>query len=103
MKTELINDHYQNFKRYGLHKAQLIIADVPYNIGVNAYGSNPAWYKGGDKSQTTLSAKELDWLLHKLNEIKIVMGEIDIASKVWTKLSDKHKEIINAQHEIKIS
>jgi site-specific DNA-methyltransferase (adenine-specific) len=48
MKTELINDHYQNFKRYGLHKAQLIIADVPYNIGVNAYGSNPAWYKGGD-------------------------------------------------------
>jgi site-specific DNA-methyltransferase (adenine-specific) len=43
-----INDHFQNFKRYGLHKAQLIIADIPYNVGKNAFGSNPAWYKGGD-------------------------------------------------------
>ena len=48
MKTKLINDHFQNYKRYGIHKAQLIIADVPYNIGKNAYGSNPAWYVGGD-------------------------------------------------------
>ena len=43
-----INDHFQNFKTYGLHKAQLIIADIPYNVGKNAFGSNPAWYKGGD-------------------------------------------------------
>ena len=44
----LINDHFQNYKRYGLHKAQLVIADIPYNIGINAYGSNPKWYIGGD-------------------------------------------------------
>ena len=44
----LINDHYQNFKRYGLHKAQLIIADIPYNVGKNAFGSNPSWYVDGD-------------------------------------------------------
>jgi len=44
----LINDHYQNYKRYGIHKAQLIIADIPYNVGKNAYGSNPSWYVGGD-------------------------------------------------------
>ena len=25
-----------------------MIADIPYNIGVNAYGSNPMWYNGGD-------------------------------------------------------
>ena len=43
-----INDHFQNFKRYGLHKAQLLIADIPYNVGKNAYGSNPSWYVGGD-------------------------------------------------------
>lgn len=43
-----INDHFQNFKRYNLHKAQLIIADIPYNVGNNAYGSNPAWYIDGD-------------------------------------------------------
>ncbi len=56
----LINDHYQNFKRYGLHKAQLIIADIPYNVGKNAYGSNPAWYKGGDRinGESELAGKE---------------------------------------------
>jgi len=44
----IFNDHFQNFKRYSLHKAQLIIADVPYNLGNNAYASNPAWYNDGD-------------------------------------------------------
>ena len=38
---ELFNDHFQNFKAYGIPKAQLIIADVPYNLGANAYASNP--------------------------------------------------------------
>lgn len=27
---ELFNDHFQNYKVYGIPKAQLIIADVPY-------------------------------------------------------------------------
>lgn len=44
----IINDHFQNFKRYGLPKAQLIIADPPYNLGKNAYASNPSWYIDGD-------------------------------------------------------
>lgn len=44
----IFNDHFQNFKRYNLHKAQLIIADIPYNLGINAYASNPAWYEDGD-------------------------------------------------------
>lgn len=47
-KPRLFNDHFQNFKRYQIPKAQLIIADIPYNIGKNAYGSNPAWYINGD-------------------------------------------------------
>lgn len=47
VKTELYNDNFQNFKRYGIPRAQLVIADIPYNIGVNAYGSNPEWYIGG--------------------------------------------------------
>jgi len=45
----LINDHFQNYKRYQIPKAQLVIADIPYNIGVNAYGSNPSWYIGGNR------------------------------------------------------
>lgn len=59
MKQVLFNDHYQNFKKYGLHKAQLIIADVPYNLGNNAYASNPAWYKDGDnkKGESELAGK----------------------------------------------
>lgn len=44
----LINDHFQNYKRYNIPRAQLVIADIPYNIGKNAYGSNPSWYEGGD-------------------------------------------------------
>lgn len=45
---ELYHDHFQNYKRYSIPKAQLIIADIPYNIGNYAYASNPSWYKGGD-------------------------------------------------------
>lgn len=47
---QLINDHFQNYKRYGIPKAQLVIADIPYNVGKNAYGSNPAWYVDGDNA-----------------------------------------------------
>lgn len=47
-KVELFNDHFQNFKVYGIPKAQLIIADPPYNLGKNAYASNPSWYVDGD-------------------------------------------------------
>ena len=45
---ELYRDSFQNFRSYQLPKAQLIIADVPYNLGTNAYASNPSWYKNGD-------------------------------------------------------
>jgi site-specific DNA-methyltransferase (adenine-specific) len=44
----LINDHFQNFKGYQIPRAQLVIADIPYNVGINAYGSNPSWYIDGD-------------------------------------------------------
>lgn len=60
MKTELYRDHFQNFKSYQIPKAQLIIADIPYNIGKNAYGSNPSWYVGGDNKngESELAGKE---------------------------------------------
>lgn len=48
VRCELYNDNFQNFKRYGIPKAQLVIADIPYNVGTNFYGSNPSWYIGGD-------------------------------------------------------
>lgn len=60
INTNLYRDHFQNFKRYHVPKAQLIIADVPYNIGKNAYGSNPAWYIDGDNKngESKLAGKE---------------------------------------------
>jgi site-specific DNA-methyltransferase (adenine-specific) len=45
---KLINDHFQNFKQYNIPKAQLLIADIPYNLGNNAYASSPQWYIDGD-------------------------------------------------------
>lgn len=50
VKWELFNDHFQNYKVYNIPKAQLVIADIPYNLGNNAYASNPQWYKDGDNS-----------------------------------------------------
>jgi len=49
--VRLYHDHFQNYKRYNIPKAQLIIADIPYNIGQNAYGSNPQWYIDGDRGK----------------------------------------------------
>lgn len=47
-KIKLINDHFENAKKYLNCKAQLIIADIPYNLGNKAYASNPSWYIDGD-------------------------------------------------------
>lgn len=50
-KCELYRDHFQNYKRYNIPKAQLVIADIPYNLGNNAYASNPEWYNEGKISK----------------------------------------------------
>lgn len=47
---KLIHDNFQNYKRYGIPRAQLVIADIPYNVGTKAYGSSPQWYEGGDNT-----------------------------------------------------
>lgn len=51
LKCELYHDNFQNYKRYNIPKAQLVIADIPYNIGVDAYASNPTWYNDGDNTK----------------------------------------------------
>lgn len=56
----LYRDSFQNYKVYQIPHAQLIIADVPYQIGEDAYASNPAWYKGGDNKngESELAGKQ---------------------------------------------
>ena len=48
IKLELHHDNFQNFKRYNIPRAQLVIADIPYNLGNNAYASSNQWYVDGD-------------------------------------------------------
>lgn len=50
-KCELFNDHFQNYKRYAIPRAQLVIADIPYNLGNNAYASSVEWYIDGDNKK----------------------------------------------------
>lgn len=47
-EIKIYHDNFQNYKKYNIKKAQLVIADIPYNIGADAYGSNPTWYINGD-------------------------------------------------------
>jgi len=58
--VELYRDHFQNYKRYNIPKAQLILADIPYNISTNAYASNPNWYVDGDikNGESELAGKQ---------------------------------------------
>lgn len=51
IKCKLYRDNFQNYKRYGIPKAQLVIADIPYNLGINAYASSTEWYINGDNKQ----------------------------------------------------
>ena len=51
LKCELFHDNFQNYKRYNIPKAQLVIADIPFNIGNNAYASSPEWYVDGDNKK----------------------------------------------------
>lgn len=47
-RIALYNDSFQNWKSHYVEKAQLILTDIPYQLGSNMYGSNPMWYEGGD-------------------------------------------------------
>lgn len=57
---KLINDHFQNKKQYNIPPAQLVIADIPYNVGKDAYGSSPKWYIDGDNKngESNLAGKQ---------------------------------------------
>lgn len=72
IKTELYHDNFQNYKRYAIPRAQLVIADIPYNLGKNAYASSPMWYIGGDnkngesqKAATAFFNGDGDFNLHE--------------------------------------
>lgn len=74
MKIELYNDHFENAKRYQIPRAQLIIADIPYNIGTNAYGSRSDWYIDGDNKNGESNKAE------RLSLIRMMISRFIISS-----------------------
>ena len=50
LRCEIINDSFQNYKKYAIPKAQLVIADIPYNLANNFYANRVDWYIGGDNA-----------------------------------------------------
>jgi site-specific DNA-methyltransferase (adenine-specific) len=49
-RIKMFRDSFQNWKNKEIPKAQLILTDIPYQLGTKAYGSNPMWYVGGDNT-----------------------------------------------------
>lgn len=81
VKCELYRDSFQNWKSYPIHKAQLIIADIPYNLGNQAYGSNPMWYVDGDnKNGESDKAKKSffysDGYLERIHQIDTEINDL---------------------------
>ena len=50
-RVGLFNSSFQDYKKFGLPKAQLILTDIPYSLGTDAYASNPSWWVNGDAKQ----------------------------------------------------
>ena len=106
-RIELYNDSFQNFRGYQLPKAQLIIADVPYNLGNNAYASNPAWYNDGDNQngESELAGKQFfntdnnfrpaefmhfcSHMLRKEPKVGVTEEELENAPKVGSKMKSQ--------------
>ena len=100
-KVELYNDNFENFKRYQIPKAQLMIADIPYNIGNNAYASNPAWYKDGDnKKGESEKAKQnffnRDERFNLISEGAELFGSQCIVLAIDAKFEDNHWVVYTA-------
>lgn len=63
----IYRDHHQNYKQYHIPKAQLIIADIPYNLGNKAYASNPSWYNDGDNANGESALAGTDFFMTDKN------------------------------------
>lgn len=77
----LINDSYQNRKQYNIPKAQLVLTDIPYNVGNKAYGSNPQWYIDGDNKNGELCPETANY--KEVSKVGIILREYLPSSGVY--------------------
>ena len=47
VRCEIFRDNFENSRSYNIPRAQMIIADIPYNISFDFHASRPDWYKDG--------------------------------------------------------
>ena len=47
VRCEIFHDNFENSRSYNIPRAQMIIADIPYNISSDFHASRPDWYKDG--------------------------------------------------------
>ena len=108
MKIELFNDNFQNYKSYHIPtKAQLVIADIPYNLGRNAYASNKNWYIDGKitKDPSAKAGKTFfntdEHFKHEYKEqIRLYVQAIERLTSI--KISEKYLYLLNAGRLIKL-
>ena len=60
----IYNDDFNNITLK--EKADLILIDIPYNIGKDAYASNPQWWKNGNIKDVILVKQIVNCLLMKM-------------------------------------
>lgn len=88
---ELFNDSFQNYKVYGIPKAQLILTDVPYVLGKNAYASNPSWYVGGGIIRT----EKVSWQASNSFLLIVSFALLSLCISVQKCLSKNRKNLAN--------
>lgn len=86
MKCELYHDNFQNFKRYNVPKAQLVIADIPYNIGADAYVRGYSWTKISARLGTADSTAR-DWHTRAMERLGEVLEELPEAEALARRAS----------------
>mgnify|MGYP001614045067 FL=1 len=90
----LINDHYQNFKVYNIPRAQLVIADIPYNVRnkentINVWYNLPHYYS----DMGVHGMKKIDLTGQRFGKL-VVLAEVESGGKntAWLCLCDCGKK-----------
>lgn len=87
----LYNDDYRNVKL--TEKADLIVIDIPYNIGADAYASNPQWWKKGDfKNGKSEKAEQKFFATDENFNIE------EMLDYIYNNLKDNKKAVIFCSH-----
>ena len=84
---KLICDDYRNVRLE--KKVDFILCDIPYNIGLNAYASNPQWWNNGDFKNGESERAKTEFFSGDSN-----FSIDDLLSYIYDNLKDDGKAVI---------